>query len=100
MLFYELTPKNRVKKVKKKSMIHLLPLKVYLGTLIWPRGYKTLFMLNSFEYEFFHAHKYKNIKKFGFYQAQIRLECFFFYPLINCWHFNIYKQEKIHAQLS
>ena len=31
------------------------------------RGYKTFFMLNSVEYEILNAHKYKNIKKFGFY---------------------------------
>ena len=24
---------------------------------IWPRGYKTFFMLNSAEHEIFHAHK-------------------------------------------
>ena len=34
---------------------------------IWLRGYKTFFMLNSFEHEILNAHKYKNIKKFGFF---------------------------------
>ena len=29
----------------------------------WPQGYKTFFVLNSVEYEFLNAHKYKNILK-------------------------------------
>ena len=40
----------------------------------WPRGYKTFFMLNSAEHEILNAHKYKNIKKFSFFQAQISLK--------------------------
>ena len=47
-----------------------------------PRGYKTFFMLNSIEHEILNAHKYKNIQKFGIFQAQISLQCYFF-PLIN-----------------
>ena len=39
-------------------------------------------MLNSFEHEILNAHKYKNIKKFGLFSAQISLECYFF-PLLN-----------------
>ena len=42
-----------------------------------PRGYKTFFMLNSDELEILNAHKYKNIKKFSIFQAQISLECYF-----------------------
>ena len=42
-----------------------------------PRGYKTFFMLNSVEHEILKAHKYKNIKKFGFFKAQISRECYF-----------------------
>ena len=34
--------------------------------ITWPRGYKTFFMLNSTE----HAHKYKNIKKFGLFRLR------------------------------
>ena len=34
---------------------------------IWARGYKTCFMLNSVEHGTLNAHKYKNIKKFGFF---------------------------------
>ena len=33
----------------------------------WPRGYKTFFVLNSAEHEILKAHKYKNIKQFGFF---------------------------------
>ena len=33
----------------------------------------------------------------AFFLAQISLEFYFCY---NCWHFNIYEQEKFHAQLS
>ena len=47
-----------------------------------PRGYKTIFMLNSVEHKILNAHKCKNIKKFGSFSAQISLECYFF-PLIN-----------------
>ena len=50
---------------------------------IWPRGYKTFFMLNSVEHEILNAHKYKNIKKFSFFQAHISLEWYFFLLLIN-----------------
>ena len=39
-------------------------------------------MLNSVEHEIFNAHKYKDIKKFNFFKAQISLECYFS-PLIN-----------------
>ena len=31
-----------------------------------PRGYNTFFMLNSVEHEILNAHKFRNIKKFGF----------------------------------
>ena len=65
-------------------------------------------MLNSNEYEILDAHKYKNIKKFGFLGSDKLLTLLFL--LINvkmptvvgiyCWHFNIYEQEKFHAQLS
>ena len=42
-----------------------------------PRSYKTFSMLNSVEHEILNAHKYKNIKKFSFLQAQMSLECYF-----------------------
>ena len=53
---------------------------------VWPkvlyhkiraRGYKTFFMLNSVEHEILNADKLKNIKKVGFFYAQVRLECYF-----------------------
>ena len=49
------------------------------GTIVetWSRGYKTFFVLNSVEHEILNAHKYKNIKKFGLFKAQLSLECYF-----------------------
>ena len=38
-------------------------------------------MLNSVEHEILNAHKYKNIKKFGIFKAQLSVECYFS-PLI------------------
>ena len=43
----------------------------------WPRGYKTFSKLNSTEHEISNAHKFKYIKKFSFFLAQISLECYF-----------------------
>ena len=43
----------------------------------WARGYKTFFVLNSIEHEISNAHKYKNIKKFSFCQAQVSGEGYF-----------------------
>ena len=34
------------------------------------RGYKTFFMLNSTEHVILNAHKFKNIKKFGFFRLR------------------------------
>ena len=42
-----------------------------------PRSYNTFFMLKSVEYEILNAHKYINIEKFNFFQAQISLEWYF-----------------------
>ena len=44
---------------------------------IWPRGYKTFFILNSVEHEILNAYKYENMKQFIIFQAQISLECYF-----------------------
>ena len=41
------------------------------------QGYKTFFVLNSVEHEILNAHKYKDIKKFGLFKAQLSLECYF-----------------------
>ena len=64
---------------------------------IRPRGY-FFFMLISAEHEILYAHKYTNIKIFGLFQAPISIKCYFFL-LINCWHFNIYEQEKNYVLL-
>ena len=40
-----------------------------LSFKIWPRVYKTFFVLNSVEHEILNAHKYKNIKKFGLFKG-------------------------------
>ena len=47
-----------------------------------PRGYKTFFMLNSVEHEILNAHKYKNIKKLGFFFGSDEPRMLFF-SLIN-----------------
>ena len=40
------------------------------------RGYIFFFMLNSVEHEVLNAYKYKNIKKFSLFQAQLRKAIF------------------------
>ena len=71
----------------------------------WPRGYKKIFKLNSTEHEISTAHKklkYRQMKKF----LAFSLSDVVFIMLINaknannCWHFNIYQQDKFCAQLS
>ena len=42
-----------------------------------PQGYKFFVMLNSAEHKILSAHKYKSIKKFSFFPAQISLQCYF-----------------------
>ena len=42
-----------------------------------PEVIKFFSLFNSGEHEILKANKYKNIKKFGFFQAQISLECYF-----------------------
>ena len=57
-------------------------------------------MLKRVEHEILNAHKYKNIKKSNIFLGSGKPRMLFF-PLINvknannCWHFNIYEQEKI-----
>ena len=50
---------------------------IFTVVQIRARGYKTFFMLNSVEHKILNAHKYKNIKKFSYFQAQIDGECYF-----------------------
>ena len=57
-------------------------------------------MLNSVEHEILNAHKYKNIKKFGFFSGSGKPKMLSFLPINVKMHFNIYEQEKFHAQMS
>ena len=61
----------------KLAIIISLIISMILACVIRPRGYKTFFVLNSVEHEILNAHKYKNIKKFGLFKAQLSLECYF-----------------------
>ena len=45
--------------------------------LLWARGYKTFFKLNSAAHEILNAPKYENIKKFSNFWAQISLDAIF-----------------------
>ena len=60
--------------------------------------------INSDEHEILNAHKYKNIKKIQLFTGSGKPIILFFklinVKINNCWHFNIYEQEKFHAQLS
>ena len=56
-------------------------------------------MLNSVEHEILNAHKYKKISGNTAFLGSDNPRMLFF-PLVNCWHFNISEQEKVHAQLS
>ena len=51
--------------------------------MIRPRGYKTFSMLNSAEHEILNAHKFKNMKKFGFFFFGSNKPRMLFFPLIN-----------------
>ena len=70
-----------------------------------PEVIKLFSMLYSTEHEFLNARKYKNIKNFSFFLGSDKpIMLFFLLQNVknanNCWHFNIYEQEKFHAQLS
>ena len=73
--------------------------------ITWIRVYKTFFMLNSTKHEIFKGLKYKNIKKCRFF-FRLRYAANATFPAHkcknanNCWHFNIYEQEKFHVHLS
>ena len=55
-------------------------------------------LLKLTKHEILNAHKCKNIEKFSFFSDSDRSRMLFFHN--NCWHFNIYEQEKFQAQLS
>ena len=61
---------------------------------IWPRGYKTFFVLNSTEHEIFSADKYENanISHDEYENANISHENI-------SWHFHIHKHRKFHTPL-
>ena len=67
--------RDTVLKIQWASSCHILQLLGCGKTL--PRGYKTFFVLNSVEHEILNAPKYKNIKKFDLFKAQLSLECYF-----------------------
>ena len=67
--------------IAKKDKLQIVKLIRCSYSPVWPRGYKTFFMLNSVEHEILNAHKYKNIKEFGFFGSdKPRMPVF---PLIN-----------------
>ena len=70
----------------------------------WHRGYKTFFMLNSVEHEFYPANKSQILKLANSFLLNIAEHENFpanKYENANyCWHFHIYWQRKFHAQLS
>ena len=81
--------------------IHIVTLSMDLS---WPRGYKTCFMLNSTEHEISTAHKSKipANKEVSCFKS---LRCCIYHAnkclnANNCWHFDIYEQDKFRAQLS
>ena len=57
-------------------------------------------MFNSVEHEILNAHKNNNIKKFSFFSDSDKPRMLFFLLINVKMHFNIYEQEKFHAQLS
>ena len=67
---------TRIRYYAENSMRVLTILYISVA-LFRARGYKTFFMLNSVEHEILNAHKYKNIKTFSFFQAQVSGECYF-----------------------
>ena len=56
------------------SVCHIFPISNRLSR---SRGYKTFFMLSSSETKIYLTHKFQNAN--------------------NCWHFNIYEQDKLQA---
>ena len=59
--------------VEKNVIIYLMKSirECFLSYIVLrPPGYKTFFMFNSVEHEISNAHKYKKIKKFGFFRLR------------------------------
>ena len=75
---------------------------VMFGLAGWHRGYKTFFMLNSTEHELLIKAKIQANEEVSCFKS-LRCCIYHAYRCLNankCWHFNIYKQDKFHAQLS
>ena len=77
---------------------------VEVTVLYWMTGPEVIKLFSCLtEHEILNAHKDKISRNSAFW-AQTSLECYFpahkCYNANNCWHFNIYEQEKFHAQLS
>ena len=64
------------------------------------RGYKTFFVLNSTEHEISTAHKNVITDKLRSVFALSLSDVVFNMLANDCWHFNIYEQDKFRAQLS
>ena len=65
-----------------------------------PRGYKTFFMLNSTEHKISTAKKTKIPTNEEISCFKSLRCCIYLANVNNCWHFNIYEQDKFRAQLS
>ena len=56
---YSLIKKNK----KNNTNLYKIFLINFNQGILWPRGYKTFFMLNSVEYEILNTHKYKKCQE-------------------------------------
>ena len=57
-------------------------------------------MLNSAEHEIVNVQKYKTSQEIQQFSGSDKLRMLFSLLINDCWHFNIYEQEKFHALLS
>ena len=57
-------------------------------------------MLNSAEHEILNVHKYKKYQEGQLFSEHAVFPAHKSLNADNCWHLNIYEQEKFHAQLS
>ena len=81
--------------------------------VIWFRGYKTFFILNSAEHEILNGHRYESIRKFSIFSgSETPKMLFFFIPEMlkciqmlfflsqkclnayNCWHLTFMNRKK------
>ena len=52
-----------------------------MSNYIWPRGYKTFYMLNSVEHEILNAHKYKKYQEIRLILGSDKPRMLFFPPI-------------------